>query len=112
AWLDDLLARDPALASTMRLVESGLAAPDAAWLGLVDGPTPPGWADSAIALRRNVIVVWEASRERLGLLDPAAPVDWRRLHDRLVADAEARFVLPLPAAPLGADGLGLLALGY
>jgi hypothetical protein len=111
-WLDEVLARDPALAPGVRLVEPGAASADAAWLGLVDGPPPPGQVETTIALRRHVVVVWEASRERLGLLDPASPVDWRRLHDRLVAEAEARFVLPLPAAPLGADGLGLLALGY
>ena len=94
------------------MVEPGAAPADAAWLGLVDGPAPPGQVETAIALRRHVVVVWEASRERLGLLDPASPLDWRRLHDRLAAEAEARFVLPLPTAPLGADGLALLALGY
>src|SRR5436190_830539 len=70
-WLEAVLARDVALASTVRPVEAAAAPPDAAWLGLVEGPAAAGQAETPIALRRHVVVVWDASRERMGLADAA-----------------------------------------
>lgn len=122
-WVADVVASDPSLSSTVRLLEAaqlpaGISAETAGWIGLGSSPAAPrsaaGSAPGTVVARSPyVVVVWEQSRDRLGLQDDRdGAVDWRALQRALAEGPGSRFVLPGPSTPLGADGLALLALGY
>lgn len=110
SWVEDLRARDPALAERVQVeaIVAGTAVPaGAAWLGL-EQQAPAQGQRTPLARSPYVVVAWETSLDRLGLRGEG-PVDWAAVQ-RGLAESDARFVLPTTATPLGADALVLLAL--